>query len=532
MNRRLFILLVILMSVSLIGIIFVQGYWIKQSVEDKEEQFTSMVTEILNKVTEKIEKRELADYTSELLKNRDSVGGHLKAPDLLKNIFFMERDMNSNEITYYSHGILEESYSVPSTFFDNDNIGFGLDSTILKNYTSIRNKTIFKEDFGLDGKPNMLTPIQKLEKIGGLTSIEKATWEDVFKEKAKTRPIHLRVTRQEIELLLDMELKNRNINTEYEYGIYSRSLPTKVKSRKFKFAKSSTLYKYPIFKDSDGESNFALLVTFPAKKKYLIRTILPMAILSLLFTLVIVVAYTSAIYQLIRQKQISEIKSDFINNMTHEFKTPIATINLAVEAIRNPKVIDDKEKVERYLTMIKDENKRMHAQVENVLRISKLEKNQLDISKDRVDVHDIIHDAVAHVELIVDDRGGYINLHLEAESSEVLASDMHFTNVIVNVLDNAVKYSPEAPKIDVYTEIANNNIIIKIKDQGAGMSKTVLKKVFEKFYREHTGNIHNVKGHGLGLAYVKKIIEDHQGEVYVESEKGKGSTFYVKLPLI
>ena len=257
-----------------------------------------------------------------------------------------------------------------------------------------------------------------------------------------------------------------------------------------------------------------------------------MAILSLLFTLVIVVAYTSAIYQLIRQKQISEIKSDFINNMTHEFKTPIATINLAVEAIRNPKIIDDKEKVERYLTMIKDENKRMHAQVENVLRISKLEKNQLDISKDRVDVHDIIHDAMAHVELIVDDRGGYINLHLEAESSEVLASDMHFTNVIVNILDNAIKYSPEAPKIDVYTEVANNNIIIKIKDQGAGMSKAVLKKVFEKFYREHTGNIHNVKGHGLGLAYVKKIIEDHQGEVYVESEKGKGSTFYVKLPLI
>ena len=207
MNRRLFILLVILMSVSLIGIIFVQGYWIKQSVEDKEEQFTSMVTEILNKVTEKIEKRELADYTSELLKIRDSAGGQAKAPDLLKNIFFMERDMNSNEITYYSHGILEESYNVPSTFFDNNNIGFGLDSTILKNYTSIRNKTIFKEDYGLDGKANMLTPIQKLEKIGGLTSIEKAAWEDVFKEKAKTRPIHKRVTRQEIELLFDMELK-------------------------------------------------------------------------------------------------------------------------------------------------------------------------------------------------------------------------------------------------------------------------------------------------------------------------------------
>ena len=255
-----------------------------------------------------------------------------------------------------------------------------------------------------------------------------------------------------------------------------------------------------------------------------------MALLSLLFTLIIVIAYSGAIYQLIRQKQISEIKSDFINNMTHEFKTPIATINLAVEAIRNPKIIDDK--VMRYLLMIRDENKRMHAQVENVLRISKLEKNQLDISKDRVDVHDIIQDAIAHVELIVADRGGYIETHLDAERTEVLANDMHFTNVIVNILDNAVKYSEEAPKIDIYTEVVKNNIIIKVQDQGAGMSKAVLKKVFEKFYREHTGNIHNVKGHGLGLAYVKKIVEDHQGEVYAESEKGKGSTFIIKLPLI
>lgn len=182
--------------------------------------------------------------------------------------------------------------------------------------------------------------------------------------------------------------------------------------------------------------------------------------------------------------------------------------------------------------MIRDENKRMHAQVENVLRISKLERNQLDISKERVDVHDIIEDAVTHVELIVSDRGGYINTHLNAKRTDVLANEMHFTNVLVNVMDNAIKYSPEAPKVDIYTESTKNSIVIKIKDQGSGMSKAVLKKVFEKFYREHTGDIHNVKGHGLGLAYVKKIIEDHQGEVYAESEKGKGSTFYIKLPII
>ncbi len=526
MNKRLFVLLVILMSLSLIGIIFVQVFWIKRSVEDREEQFSNTISEILNKVTDKITERETKDYFDRYLNQKDSIG-ELQGSHL-RNIFFIDRDINSNEILFYSHGILEEDYGIASTFFDN---GSGNDTTTIKSYTSKRTKTIFKEDFGLDGKQYKLNPIQKLQKIGGLSSIEKAQFQEVFSEFAKQVPIHKRVSKQEIELLLDRELRNRGMEIVFEYGVYSKGLPTKVKSRKFKFEEGK-FYEGPIFKDSEGNSNFSLLISFPKKKRFLVQSVLGMAALSLLFTLVIVVAYSSAIYQLIRQKQISEIKSDFINNMTHEFKTPIATINLAVEAIKNPKAFNDKEKVQRYLQMIRDENKRMHAQVENVLRISKLEKNQLDISKDRVDVHDIIQRAIAHVKLIVADRGGYIKTHLNADRTEVLANDVHFTNVVVNILDNAIKYSPEAPKIDVYSEVAKNFIIVKIQDQGAGMSKAVLKKVFEKFYREHTGDIHNIKGHGLGLAYVKKIIEDHQGEVYAESEKEKGSIFYIKLPLI
>ena len=519
--------MVILMSLSLIGIIFVQGFWIKQSVEDKEERFSSLVSEALITVTEKIAQRETRDYTDRYIRAKDSLGeptsGHLGT------FMYIEQDLNSDEIELYKHGILEEDYRIPSTFFDN---GSGIDTTTtIKNYSSTRSKVVLKEDYGLDGRSYRLTPIEKFEKIGGWSKLEQARFEDVFSEYAKRVPIHKRVSKQEIELLLSRELENRGYDIDYEYGVYSNGLPTKVKSRKFK-PTISTVYKAPLFRDAEGDSNFSLLISFPKKKKFLLKSILRMALLSLLFTLIIVIAYSGAIYQLIRQKQISEIKSDFINNMTHEFKTPIATINLAVEAIRNPKIIDDKDKVMRYLQMIRDENKRMHAQVENVLRISKLEKNQLDISKDRVDVHDIIQDAIAHVELIVADRGGYIETHLDAERTEVLANDMHFTNVIVNILDNAVKYSEEAPKIDIYTEVVKNNIIIKVQDQGAGMSKAVLKKVFEKFYREHTGNIHNVKGHGLGLAYVKKIVEDHQGEVYAESEKGKGSTFIIKLPLI
>jgi two-component system phosphate regulon sensor histidine kinase PhoR len=182
--------------------------------------------------------------------------------------------------------------------------------------------------------------------------------------------------------------------------------------------------------------------------------------------------------------------------------------------------------------MIRDENRRMNAQVENVLRISKLEKNELDLPKERLDLKDIVEEAISHVSLIVEDRGGYINTHYGALKSTVLANESHLSNVIVNILDNAIKYSEDEPKIDIYSENVKNSIILKIRDQGMGMSKPVQKKIFEKFYREHTGDIHNVKGHGLGLAYVKRILDDHDAEIYVESEKGKGSTFIIKLHLI
>ena len=273
-------------------------------------------------------------------------------------------------------------------------------------------------------------------------------------------------------------------------------------------------------------------MTFPQKKKFLFSELIGICILSIVFTLIIIIAYSSALSQLMKHRLISEIKTDFINNMTHEFKTPIATINLALDAIKNPKIIDDKEKVLRYLQMIKDENKRMHAQVENVLRISKLEKKELEINKSSHNIHEIIDDAIEHVNLIIEDRNGTITSHYDASRTSVLLNDVHFTNVIVNILDNAIKYSPNEPLIDIYTENVKDFIIIKIKDQGAGMAKTAQKRIFEKFYREHTGDLHNVKGHGLGLAYVKRILDDHDCEIFVESEKGKGSTFIIKVPLI
>ena len=361
--------------------------------------------------------------------------------------------------------------------------------------------------------------------------LDNAQFEIFFKDIASAMPLQERVSKEILQKLIKKELEEYGVNTKFEFGIYSNNLATKVKSDDFKYDKNAT-YSIPIFTDNEGNSKYQLLVTFPHKKKYLLSELVSITILSIIFTLIILIAYSSALNQLIRQRHISEIKTDFINNMTHEFKTPIATINLALDAIKNPKIIDDKEKVLRYLQMIRDENKRMHAQVENVLRISKLEKKELDIAKESCNLEEIINEAIEHVNLILEDREGTITTHYDATRKTVLLNDVHFTNVLVNILENAIKYSPDVPKIEVFTENVKDMVIIKVKDNGLGMGKTAQKRIFEKFYREHTGDLHNVKGHGLGLAYVKRIVEDHNGQVYVESEKGKGSTFIIKLPLI
>ena len=521
MGKKLFILLVVLMSLSLIGIIFVQAFFINNTLKNEEKNFTLNVKRSLSSVSKAIEEKEFEVYSKKLQNLIES--GVNPDSTAIRQVFILEQDDLSNETRIYGNAISEESFKVPSLFFD-----IGLDSF---NLSRVRNTRITEtyDNNSIDGGSISLQ--KSIKNISNLTYLEKAQFESITRDQFKNIPIYKRVSVDYVHYLLEKQLDNNGIDTGFEFAIYDRDLSTKVQSDNFYLSPDSTI-GVPVFLDNNNESDYMLYVDFPERRKFLLSSILGMIALSILFTSIIVIAYSSAIYQLIKQRQISQIKTDFINNMTHEFKTPIATINLALDSIKNPKIIGDQEKVLRYIKMIKEENKRMNAQVENVLRISKLDKNDLNISKERIKLHDIVEDAVSHIELIVEDKKGYVKTHLNAEKSSVLANDTHFTNVIVNIFDNAVKYSDEAPKIDVYTENVGNNILLKIADQGNGMSKQVQKKVFEKFYREHSGNVHNVKGHGLGLAYVKRIVDDHQGHISVESEKGKGSVFTIKLPLI
>lgn len=521
MGKKIFVLIIVLMSIALIGIISVQVFWIKNTILITEEQFTSDVKFALAKVTDDIKEREFEEY----YRNLSSIyrDGGIKDSDI-RNFIYQKIDTTSNERFTFSQSIIEQNYKVPTEFFESDSIDF-------KEIFSKEEITIIKDHVVENDYKDLNPPEESYTKIGRLEGAEKSHLERQFDVYTSKLPIHKRVSNREITFRLNNELRSRGIPTNFKYGIYSNGLATQVKSGYFRKDVGKS-YKVPMFADSEGNSNYQLFVTFPNERKFIVASIFKILLLSAFFVFIIILSFVSALYQLVRQKQISEIKTDFINNMTHEFKTPIATINLALDAIKNPKIINDQEKVLRYVKMIRDENKRMHGQVENVLRISKLEKNQLDVSKEQIDVHDTIEEALTHVDLLVKDKGGYIKTKLEAGLTEILANQFHFTSIIVNMLDNAIKYSEDAPKIDILTENSDKFISIKIKDQGIGMNKNVQKNIFKKFYREERGNIHNVKGHGLGLSYVKKIIEIHQGEIYVESEKGVGSTFTVRLPLI
>ncbi|MEO5943871.1 MAG: HAMP domain-containing sensor histidine kinase [Ferruginibacter sp.] len=252
---------------------------------------------------------------------------------------------------------------------------------------------------------------------------------------------------------------------------------------------------------------------------------------AIFFTIIITTAFYLTIRTLLRQKKLSEIKSDFINNMTHEFKTPLATISLAVDALKNEKVVADKDKSNYFTGIIKEENKRMNKQVETILQAALLDKQEVQLNLKKLSAHELITSALNNMTLPIEEKGGKLISHLDATKDMIMADEVHFTNFVNNLLDNAVKYSKDNPEIKLTTLNVGNSLKIKIEDNGIGMNKETLNRIFEKFYRAHTGNVHNVKGFGLGLSYVKTMVEAHRGNIKAESTLGKGSSFTITVPL-
>lgn len=338
-------------------------------------------------------------------------------------------------------------------------------------------------------------------------------------------------TTDEIQDIIEKQLLQNNIKLPFEFCVTNILKDVIFQSNGFSVHDEQSSYHILLSPDDSYVSHEILFLNIREDKNLIIREMAWMIAASILFTTIIILAFAVTVRTLFNQRNLSEIKSDFINNMTHELKTPLATISLAIDALTNERVIHDSDKIRYYSAMIKDENKRMNKQVEKILQAARLEKEEISLTIQRLDAHEIIKKVTDNFALQVNERQGTITLHLNADNQILYADEVHFSNIMFNLLDNAVKYCNSVPHIEVETlGMGHNTISIKVKDNGIGMDKDTQSRIFEKFYRAHTGNLHNVKGFGLGLTYVKAIVEAHHGKIKVESIPNIGSTFTITLP--
>jgi len=347
------------------------------------------------------------------------------------------------------------------------------------------------------------------------------------------KPVSEVIDARQLDSLLIFELRCMEIADSYTYGVFNERdssfvMGTYEGHEEDLLASVHRVSLTCIYK----RDVYYLSLLFPLEERMMLHQMIMLIIMTLLFLSILSFSFYMVVKLMFRQKKLSQIKTDFANNMTHEFKTPIATISLSSEMLLKPEVNSFPYKTKRYAQVIFDENARLQKQVDQVLQLSVLEKGEYTLKMKDIDLHRIIRRMAAHFTVMVQKKGGMISTELEASIHQVRADKTHLSNIISNLLDNAVKYSPEKPEITIRTRNERNRIIITVSDNGIGISPENQKEVFRKLYRVPTGNLHDVKGFGLGLYYVKTMVEAHQGHVRLTSELNKGTTFIVELPVI
>ncbi len=345
-------------------------------------------------------------------------------------------------------------------------------------------------------------------------------------------PYETFLTPNSLDSLIFLELNRKGLDTKFEFMIWRSENDSIIMEMSSRFRKEwmQKSHAGQIFPNDIYTTPEYLLIYFPHEKQFLLTELWGMIVVSMLLIIIIVYSFAYTITTIFRQKKISEMKNDFINNMTHEFKTPISTISLACEALTDKNILKSEELSENYINIIIEENKRLGGMAEKILQTAVLDKGEFKMKKENINLHDVISDVVKNIKIQVEIKDGVIIRNLGAKHPVIAGDKVHLTNLIYNLLDNANKYSPRRPVIKVNTENSSNGIILIIEDNGIGISKAEQKKIFEKLYRVPTGNIHEVRGFGLGLNYVKAIVMEHKGKISLESEINKGSKFKVFLP--
>jgi two-component system phosphate regulon sensor histidine kinase PhoR len=357
--------------------------------------------------------------------------------------------------------------------------------------------------------------------------------ENLFSQSKKlNNSVENRLSIALVDSLLKRQFRSADINTKYEFAVYSPERNKLVLQKTGKYPKEvlQSGFRFILFPSDVFSPRDLLMVYFPYEQQFLITRLWLLLAISAFLISAIIFSFTYVVSTVFRQKKVSEIRNDFINNMTHEFKTPISTISLACEALSDKDIIKTPGVYDSYIRVISEENGRLAGMAEKILQSARLQKGEISLKIENVNIHEALTDAISKINLQIEKKGGVIFEELKAKQAVIQADRVHITNIIFNLLDNANKYTPWAPIIHISTKNIAQGILFSIQDNGIGISKSNQKKVFEKLFRVPTGNIHNVKGFGLGLSYVKTIVEKHQGKITLESELKKGSQFSIYLP--
>ena len=521
MNKRIIVGLMFLMGISLLGIIGVQFYWFHNSVKVTNELFDRSVIDAMNTAVRRLE----TGHDLKIIRNftyGDSTKWDKRIPPPPPPPLFEDVDVIVKKDS------LDGNITVITS--KNSNQKSGYHTLKVQSFNGKSHKTfkrtqdsggIFHDSLtveGFHGNVRMGRKIEQLEKLSQQIAIEYKGWES-----------GRHIDEKQLRKLLKQELLDKAIPIDFNFTIFPEDT---IRERTHQNTDLTRWYKVNLFPNDIFRKKLELAVSFPERNLFIGRSTTRLLGLSAIFTLVIFLTFALSIILIIRQKKISEMKSDFINNMTHEFKTPISTISIAADSIANDKVIKDEEKIRFFTGMIKKENLRMNEQVERILQIARLDRKEFEFNFKAVNVHELIEEAIEGIMLQVEKKGGKINTRLEASNPVVTTDPIHFLNLVYNLLDNANKYSPEIPQITVTTSNTSKGICLSVEDKGIGMSKSVQSKIFEKFYRLPSGNVHNIKGFGLGLSYVKAILAANNGTIKVHSEQGKGSRFTVFIPFL
>ncbi|MCF1749476.1 sensor histidine kinase [Mariniradius sediminis] len=559
-------LIILLMSIASIGLLGFQYYWVRNALRINEERFEQMVYQSMANTVAQLEKGETSDIflsylaTDTLLQQslfqriepivvqvrqrpanprRPSIRDSLLQQQIPQVSQRFRRLIEARGIDVSVLNDLDNFFTnltpeVASSMFTPDEMEILLQERERQLQYLSQAEGSFRSRYGFFS-PDIIEeyniPRDALEKIRNANikiELMNRAWEEMLEGQ---RDILSRMDTGVVRKLLQNNLKERGIVQDFDLGVLSdegqiipitqTDFPEKLLSE----GVQARLFPGDIL----GKENF-LMVHFPNKNAFILRQIWLPVLSSLFFIGIVIFCFVYAIKVIIRQKNLSDIKNDFINNMTHEFKTPIATVSLAVEALQDPDLMNQEAFRKRYISVIKDENKRLGSQVEKVLQAATLDKKEFKLKLEEINLEEILDGARRQFELQVENKGGEITFESELGYPLIRADAFHLSHIFNNLLDNANKYCKEKPVIRIKAWEEGEHAFISIQDNGIGMNKDAQRKIFDKFYRVPTGNLHDVKGFGLGLSYVKTMLEAHKGEINVQSEPGKGSIFTIKLP--